>query len=400
MTNVAVAGPKTVAGAAAAPPRFVLLLLAGLAVAMSYGVSLPVLPRLLAGLGLESSAQVARHTGWLTAAYTLSLVACSPLWGTLSDRLDRRWVMGAGLAGSALALAALESAGSLPALYVARVVAGALAAAVLPTVLAYVLETSPVGQRQRRFAWVSSATAVGFLLGPAAAYVAAAVNRSWSGPQQVALVCGAAACLVFRLPRGHAPSRTAPFGARPLPASRARIFQSLMLTGAVVYGITVAEVGLTLLTARVAPYFALCSVVMIATQLWGAPLLERRIGERRLLGLAFLAMSFGVALLATRAAWAPGPSFLFAAAGLGVLVPALAVRISVAAGERQGWAMGRQAAAANLGQALGAATTGMLFAEAYASPFLLAAAVLGCGGWFATRRAGSMFGSARRVPPF
>jgi MFS family permease len=54
---------------------FLVLLLAAASVAMSYGVTLPLLPPLLRRLQVEGAAM---HTGWLTAAYTLALFACSP----------------------------------------------------------------------------------------------------------------------------------------------------------------------------------------------------------------------------------------------------------------------------------------------------------------------------------
>lgn len=86
-------------------------------------------------------------------------------------------------------------------------------------------------------------------------------------------------------------------------------------------------------------------------------------------------------------------AFVLAAAGIGVLIPSMAVRISSAAGARQGWAMGRQAAAANLGQAVGAAATGSLFALAPPLPFLIAggltALAAGAAAWE---------GAARRTP--
>lgn len=154
----------------------------------------------------------------------------------------------------------------------------------------------------------------------------------------------------------------------------------------VVFGITVAEVGVTLLGGPVAAYFAVCSVVMIGVQLGAYPLLERWLGEHRLVCAALTVMGAGIGILAWRQPWTPAVAFLLAAGALGVLIPALAVRISVAAGARQGWAMGRQAAAANLGQAAGAALTGVLFAAAAPAPFLLAALLLVVGGILDQRR--------------
>jgi len=367
---------------------FFLLLVAGLAVSMSYGVTLPVLPELVLRVQGGGPDGAARHTGWLTGAFTVALFAFSPVWGAVSDFLDRRWVIAAGLAGSAIALLLLGMADSLAGVYAARIAAGLVAAAVMPAVLAYVAETTAPARRQRHFAWVASATALGFLLGPVAGSAAAALGNRVSGLQLVALVCLLAAVLGARLPRGQdarSSIATAP-DMTTSSLSLGRMRQALLLTAAVVFGITVAEVGLTLQGGPVAPYFALCSTLMVAMQLAGYPVLERWIGEHRLVWTSLAVMAVGVALLSWRAPWSPAVAFLLAASALGVLIPALAVRISSAAGPRQGRAMGRQAAAGNLGQAGGAALTGVLFSTLAAAPFLLAGALLAIGSVMAWAR--------------
>jgi hypothetical protein len=90
---------------------------------------------------------------------------------------------------------------------------------------------------------------------------------------------------------------------------------SLMFT--VVFGITAAEVGLTLQGGTVAPYFALCSFLMVAMQLAGYPVLERWFGEHRLVIAALWVMAVGVALLALRERWAPAAAFVLAASAPG-----------------------------------------------------------------------------------
>ena len=389
-------GPTTLSGV-----RFGLLLMAALTVTMAYGVTLPLLPTLVGRIAPGDAAEVARHTGWLTGAYTLALFLFSPVWGLASDRIDRRAVIAVGLLGSGLSLWGLDRAVTLTGLYAARVAAGVLSAAVLPAVLAYVVEVTVPGRRQRRFAGIASATALGFLLGPVVGNALlgmvggggtmhAGVVMLDSPFVLIALVCFAAAIAAFGLPRGERPwtqSRT------DMPTvAEASIWQSILLTAVVVFGITIAEVGFTLhsqdplYVRQVAGIFALCSVVMVGVQLCAYPWLESRLGEHRLVVAAFGALGIGLALLAwPLARWMPIVAFVLAAAGVGVLIPALAVRISADAGARQGWAMGRQAAAANFGQAVGAAITGVLYAAASPAPFLLAAFSLTAAGWIAAQ---------------
>lgn len=386
---------------------FTALLAAGMAVSMAYGVTLPLLPGLIERSGVRSAADVESHTGWITGVYTLALFLFAPVWGALADRIDRRRVLAAGLAGSSTALWALTLPLSMGGLYAARAIAGLASAAVLPAVFAYVVTASAPTRLQRRFSWIASATALGFLLGPALGDAMAAPIRAAGGngafatqPLDVVAVVGLlAAAAVLKLPPNQA---MAPAAGGATPGDERRIARSLLLTAVVVLAITVAEVGVTLAALRapaagalpVSVYFALCSGVMIAVQFWGLPRLERRLGEPRLVAAALVVLSAGVGLLGlSNAGLVTAVAFVLAAAGIGVLIPSMAVRISSAAGARQGWAMGRQAAAANLGQAVGAAATGSLFALAPPLPFLIAggltALAAGAAAWE---------GAARRTP--
>lgn len=389
------------------PGAFAVLLAAGMAVSMAYGVTLPLLPGLVERTGFGSAAEVESHTGWITGAYTLALFLFAPAWGALADRLDRRWVLAAGLAGSSVALWALTVPSSMRGLYAVRAIAGLASAAVLPAVFAYVVTASASSRLQRRFAWIASATALGFLLGPALGDGLAGPTRASAGggafaslPLYVVAIVGLlAAVAVLGLPPNRSIAAS-PGSARS--ADEQRIVRALLLTAVVVLAITVAEIGVTLAARRasavgslpVSVYFALCSGVMIAVQFWALPRLERRLGEPRLVVAALAVLSAGLGMLAvSTGGFVTAAAFVLAATGIGVLIPSLAVRISSAAGARQGWAMGRQAAAANLGQAVGAAATGSLFALAPPLPFLIAgglvAAAAGAAAWE---------GAARRSP--
>jgi MFS family permease len=387
---------------------FTALLASGMAVSMAYGVTLPLLPGLVEVTGVGPAADVESHTGWITGVYTLALFLFAPAWGALADRIDRRWVLAAGLVGSSVALWALTMPFSMRGLYALRAIAGLTSAAVLPAIFAYVVTASALSRLQRRFAWIASATALGFLLGPALGDGLAGPMRSSARgagalaamPLYVVAIVGLLAAVgALGLP----PNRSiAPSSGSGSYADERRIVRSLLLTAVVVLAITVAEVGVTL-GARRAPavepvpvsvYFALCSGVMIAVQFWGLPRLERRLGEPRLVAAALVVLSAGVGLLAlSRGGFVTAAAFVLAAAGIGVLIPSLAVRISSAAGARQGWAMGRQAAAANLGQAVGAAATGSLFALAAPLPFLIAGGLTALAAVAAARE-----GSASRAP--
>lgn len=236
-------GPRSDLSAGA----FAALLAAGMAVSMAYGVTLPLLPGLVERTGVGSAADVESHTGWITGVYTLALFLFAPAWGALADRIDRRWVLAAGLAGSSVALWVLTVPFSMRGLYAVRAIAGLASAAVLPAVFAYVVTASAPSRLQRRFAWIASATALGFLLGPALGDGLAGTTRASargdtalaSLPLDVVAIVGLLVAVgVLGMPSNRS---IVPSPGSAGPADERRVVRSLLLTAVVVLAITVAD---------------------------------------------------------------------------------------------------------------------------------------------------------------
>ena len=366
-------------------------------VAMGYGVVLPVLPFMLAdALGEAAHAAVAWHTGLLTGVYMLALFLFAPLWGYVSDRIGRRTVILLGLAGFSDAMLWFAQARGLAFVYGARALAGVFAAAVLPVVLAWVGDGGTSRTRARAFAWLSAASAFGFLFGPAlsgwlASIEIVAQDDALALPfYAVALLGGMVWFAAYRfLPeralrraRDSEPERSAPSLIWLLASSLLVMFGigsfevSLALRGQQVLNLRPREIGWM---------FAECSLVMILAQVFVLAPLIRRVGGG-LLAPAFLAMAAGVALLPYAASY---PVMLLGvglvAAASGLLIPALVYCVSLAAGARQGTVLGQQTAAASLGQAAGSAAAGWLFAMLIEAPFWATAGLLGLGAVAALR---------------
>ena len=361
------------------------LVLAVFTVSVGFGVVLPLLPYLierLLGAGVEA-AQVSRHTGLLTAVYTLSLFLFAPLWGRLSDRRGPRGVLLIGLIGFGATMLVFTFVENLAAVYAERFLSGVFAAAVTPVAAAVIgnLTTTEQG-RARLLAFGSIASITGFLLGPmlgvfvsrfaADLFTLAMPVGSIAIPlAATALLAFLAACAVaFAVPGGEGRARSKKTAGRSVEKTAWLVPKLLILTFIVSTGVGVFEVGLALrgkqelaLTPyQIALMFTECSLVMLVMQAivfspWFKPDTTRWLIAPALAVLAAglllvpLASDFTLMLVVIGAV----------AASAGILSPILTYWISAKAGSAQGWELGKQTAAASLGVTVGSAAGGLLF---------------------------------------
>ena len=370
-------------------------------VSLGYGVVLPVLPFMLArALGEAARASVAWHTGLLTGVYMLALFLFAPLWGRISDRVGRRTVILLGLAGFSGAMLWFSVVRDLVFVYGARVFAGVFAAAVLPVIFAWVSDVRTPRSRAQAFAWLSAASALGFLFGPALSGWLASV---WIAGQDAApalpfyvaaLLSGAVWFAAYCFFPESVPQRAENKHEAEAPSLVWLLALSLLvMLGLGGYEVSLALQGqqvLNLQPREIGWMFAECSLVMILVQVFVlAPLLER--AGSSLLAPAFLAMAIGIALLSYVTSY---PAMLvgvgLVAAAAGILIPTLVYLVSLAAGSASGAAIGQQTAAANFGQALGSSVAGWLFTVHIGMPFWVIAGLLGLGAVVALRVSNSL----------
>ena len=363
----------------------VALMLAAFTVSVGYGVVLPLLPYLierLLGTGVEI-AQVSRHTGLLTAVYTLSPFLFAPMWGRLADRYGPRGVLLVGLFGFGVTMLVFSFVDGLAAVYAERFVSGIFAASVTPVAAAAIGNFSTTEQwRVRRFSFISMAGITGFLLGP---MLGVLVTRFAAGVFALAMPAGSVAIplaatamlafivatfAAFAVPGGNGGDQSpAPPGAS-VNKNSWLVPKLLILTFIVSAGVGVFEVGLALrgkqelgLTpTQIAVMFTECSLVMFVVQAiafapWFKPEMTRWLIAPALAVLAaglFLvprAFDFALMLVVIGAV----------AASAGILLPVLTYWISANAGHAQGWELGKQTAAASLGVTVGSAAGGLLY---------------------------------------
>jgi MFS family permease len=355
-------------------------------VSAGYGALMPVLPAWLQLLmAADGQAEIARHVGLVSGAYTAGVLVGAPLWGVASDRVGRRRILLAGLVGYVLTLLPLlrpDWAG-LTGIYALRAANGFFVAAVVPVVPALVAEHTPEARRARRFAWLGAMSLLGFLFGPGlnavAAWVATALSGIGAGSfTPTDLVIGLSALLGGLMMVGLAASLPT---ALPLPADAApgaaaavdarRTLALWALNGVVMFVLAGFELGIVLqgqkhpaLSPReISLMFATCSLVMLGINavLFFTGLLERAAG-RWVLGAGHVLAIAGLVVLAQHrsGAWMYAGVSL-AAAGTGLVLPAIAYLAAGAAPQRLGATIGGLASAAGLGQTVGSAAAGWLF---------------------------------------
>jgi multidrug resistance protein len=122
---------------------------------------IPLLPFYATELGASATV-----VGVLIAAFSIAQLASAPLWGRFSDRYGRRPGLLVGLLVSAVAYVIFAYAGTLWLLLISRVVQG-LGGGTIGVVQAYVADASDPKDRAKSLGWLSAATSLGAVVGPA-----------------------------------------------------------------------------------------------------------------------------------------------------------------------------------------------------------------------------------------
>jgi DHA1 family tetracycline resistance protein-like MFS transporter len=131
--------------------------------AAGIGLTMPILPRLLADVGHTSD------LGWRFGAflglYALMQFLFSPLLGGLSDRFGRKPVLLVSLGGAAIDYLFMAHAPTLSLLFLGRAIAG-ITGASMAVASAVVTDLTPQDERARRFGQLSACFGIGFIAGP------------------------------------------------------------------------------------------------------------------------------------------------------------------------------------------------------------------------------------------
>lgn len=128
---------------------------------LGFGIILPLLPFIA-----EKFAANPLQIGLLTASYSLFQLLATPVFGRLSDRFGRKKLLILSQLGSVAGYLLLGVAGSLPLLFLARIIDGATGGNI-SVAQAYIADVTDKSNRARGMGLISAAFGLGFIIGPA-----------------------------------------------------------------------------------------------------------------------------------------------------------------------------------------------------------------------------------------
>ncbi|MDH4082529.1 MAG: TCR/Tet family MFS transporter [Nitrospira sp.] len=133
---------------------------------LSFGIIIPVLPKLVEDFFSGDTAQAAVLYGLMGTAWAFMQFVCSPIQGALSDRFGRRPIVLLSNFGLGLDYIVMALAPNVAWLVAGRVISG-MASSSFSTAGAYIADVTPPEQRAAAFGKIGMAFGLGFIFGPA-----------------------------------------------------------------------------------------------------------------------------------------------------------------------------------------------------------------------------------------
>jgi multidrug resistance protein len=128
---------------------------------MGFGIIIPLILSYGKKFGVNNEV-----LGILTASFSIAQFFATPVLGTLSDRLGRKWILAFSLLGSCISFILFGLANSLLILFIARILDG-ITGGNISVAQAMVSDMSSEEDRARNFGLLGSAFGFGYVIGPA-----------------------------------------------------------------------------------------------------------------------------------------------------------------------------------------------------------------------------------------
>lgn len=138
---------------------------------LGFSLIIPIVPDLILrafdGKISPKDPIIGEYGGWLIAIYAFMQFLFAPIWGRLSDRVGRKPLLLASLAGDVVFYTLFGMAHTLPELFAARTLAGIFSSATLSIAQAYAADITPPEQRAMGLGILGACFGIGFVFGPA-----------------------------------------------------------------------------------------------------------------------------------------------------------------------------------------------------------------------------------------
>lgn len=368
--------------------NLVILFFTLVVVMLGFGMVIPILPFYIKEFGASGSA-----LGALMATYAVMQFIFAPIWGSLSDRYGRKPILLIGILGNAIAQLLFGLSTALWMLFAARILAGALSSATLPTAMAYIGDSTSDRDRGGGMGILGAAMGIGMVIGPGIAGLLAGHTligeRALATPFFLASALSLLAMLLIllMLPESLPIEKRVTGGSRVHGPQVAEMWRALTspigtllgLAFLVSFGLTIFEGVFGLYALERYDYGPgqvgglLTFIGLLSALAQGALTgpLTRRFGETRVIKISLLASALGfpLMLLADRL-WLILATTGFFILSNSLLRPAVSSLTSKRAPGGQGVAMGLNNAFMSIGRSLGPLLAGGLFDISLRLPYL------------------------------
>lgn len=372
-----------------------IILLCGVFLVMTgLGMTLPVLPfyiqELLSAEGV-SSKTVSLHVGLITAAFPLTQFLFSSYLGSLSDKVGRRPLILAGIAGFSVSTFIFSLGGSIALLYISRLMAGIFTAGFVTASAAFIADKTSKKKRGKYMAMLSSVAGLGAVAGPLLGNLFSKINMQFKLPFgqfildkfSAPFVISAALTLVvfvlytFFLQESLNIKENNTQVKQKVKVLLLPNWKSLSKTFTLLLSLSfISQLALSMFEGTFALHsqrlflfgsqqmslvFIVCGSLMGLLQLGPVAWLIEKKGERSLLPFGFLFLSVGIFMLTTSRQMEWILIYVsFISIGMALLTPSLASLITKDSGKEYGTSLGIFSSVNSLGQVAGVVIGGII----------------------------------------
>ncbi len=132
---------------------------------MSFGFGMPFMPFYIQELGVVEPNQIKLFTGVLSMAPAVTMAFMAPIWGMLSDRFGRKLMIMRAMFAASIVIGCMGFVGNVWHLVILRLIQG-LFTGTVTAATAFVATDAPSGRLSYALGFMSSATFIGFSVGP------------------------------------------------------------------------------------------------------------------------------------------------------------------------------------------------------------------------------------------